>query len=565
VPEAYRFDIDAIREQLVTAQPLLRTRWLQESYANPEGFLSALCDYHAALLTPAAKSNLSSGFDFYYDAVLRHASSVSAERVALRGFDERRGLFSLTYGALHNRASSLTEVLREQGVKPKAVLCCLLPFGEGFLICLAAALRIGATVSFVPPLGERYVARRLKALKPAYVLTERLYEPLCLGHKPLFVSESSGTPSYDARSFTYAPAAPALLLVSPLREPPDSVTPVTSAVAYLRALRDGLCVYGLRAGDGLAAPGFDVVQHQPALLLATLLCGATFVDLEPDALARDPTLLVRLGVTCLGINNATRDALRKAPQTSLPRLRSWFRPVLEPLDSEAWRELLARHGLGAVPNLNVHIDAAQGGVQLFSSRNKSKITVSNFVLPALGVPYSLATPELSGQKSLARSGVYMSVGQKKGSGYLILARAGEEYFLIGTLTPRCAGQVFPAAEVQAVVCELPWVVGAATVTIAQAGEVNRFAFVLLVFLGSREVKNAANVCAQIEQHISFLLSPQHVPSYIELYSLYPRMKEGVVDESWCQTQYVSGSLHRKSQSRSAKLLTELRKVCAAKK
>jgi hypothetical protein len=401
-PSSFKFDIDAIREQIADAQPLGEARWLAESHGAPDRFFEALCTYNSRLFVPQAKSSPAVGFDLYHDAISRHASSTTAERVAWRGFHRERGQISLSYGELHERASRLSAVLRERGAKPGQPIGILLHFDMGALIALAAVLRVGGIACLVPPLGERYVARRLNAVKPALVISERVFQRLCAPHKPVLLSESGRAPA-DTDSHTYAPKAPALMLLSPLRDPPWLPVPVPGSLAYLRALCDAMCIYGLRPSDGLCAPGFDPVQHQPALWLAALLVGATFVDLEPAELERDPSLLPKLGVTCLGINVATRDILRKAPSLSLPRLLSWFRSPLEPFDAEAWRDLLPRHGLGGVPALSVYSDATQGGALLFSSRSKNKHAVLSLVLPAPGVSHKVLAVDLSGQGAPRKS------------------------------------------------------------------------------------------------------------------------------------------------------------------
>lgn len=572
MPKAYRFDIDVIRDEIAEPKPLFPTpshaRWLDESWRDPEGFMAALVDYHARFSTPPAKSNLVSGFDFYCDAVLRHVSGPSGgERAALQSYDKDRGVRTWSYAELYERTEELAALLCERGVEPGAVLCCVLPFGDSLVLGLLSALRLGAVWSLVPPLGERYVARRLKALKPSLILTDRTYQRLAneatagLQASVILVGEHSSRAPSETRSHTYGLAEKAWLLPSPLCDPPGTPVALPSADLYLRTLRDGVCIYGLRPGDKLFAPGFDLLSQKPALLLSALLCGATWVDMDLASLGRDPHILSKLGVTCLGINNATRDILRKAPAMSLPRLRSWFRPALEPLDMEAWRDLESKHGLGAVPHLSVHLDAAQGGAQLFSARRKGSI--SNFTLPAPGVPWQLAPIGLqgatAGQKAPGQQGIFLPLGAKKESAYLVLSRGSEGYFLGGTLTPRRASQVYPAAEVKEVVAELPWVVGAATLAVPEAAEVSRFLFVLLLFVGKNTPPPSA--LSDVEKHISFWLSAEHVPDCIELFPLYPRQEKGIVDEGWCKTQYLAGILHRKAQRRSISLLTALRNLC----
>lgn len=583
-PTPPRFHIDAVREDVLAVRPFSSSRWLADSWAAPEAFLQALLDYNATLYAPHGKSG-ATGYDFYHDAILRFAGS---ERVALRMLqtlrDGERLVRTLSYAELHSRASTLATTLRESGLKAGDALCILLPPGEGLFVTLFAALRIGVTVSVLMPRGERYVASRLLALAPACIVTERLYARLCPQALPpphiLGSRDREEEPLRralpDDRTHTYGPAAPVFAVCSPLRDPTEAVTLIDAQQAYGRALRDALCVLSLKPGDGLCAPlpDYDPAQYYPSLILSALLAGATFVVCDSESLGKDPTLLGRLGITCLGIGRGLRDTLRKLPAGAcapLSRLHVWFRDVLEPVDVAAWRDLDQRCSLAQVPRFNWVYEAAHGGALLVSARYKGDASL--LVWPAAGCAWKLSPVDVMGssQGAPGQHGAFLPAGWKKPQAFLILLKAqsssGDGYLIGGTLTPRRSGQVYPQAEVAAVVSELPAVLGVSYLVLPEGSEPLRFTFILLVFTGQNRIDSGLR--GAIERQISFAMGGEFQPDHVELYPLFPRrlgpaekpLAERPLDHAWCRTNYLIGALSQKLSRRSQQLLGELRQAC----
>lgn len=580
-PSPPRFQIDAVREDVIAVRPLGSSRWLSDSWAAPEAFAQALLDYNTTLYAPQGKSG-PTGCDFYHDAVLRFAAS---ERIAVRTLqtlrDGERLVRSLSYAELHQRASTLATTLREAGIKPGDPLCILLPPGEALVVCLFAALRTGAVVSVLLPRGQRYVATRIGELKPALILTERLYARLCpssappphiLGGQP---EEPLRRNLPDDRTHTYPPLAPAFAVCSPLRSPPHAAVELSAQQAYGLALRDALCVLSLKPGDGLCAPlpDFDPAQYYPGLILATFLAGATFVFCDSEALGKDPSLVARLGITCLGLSCALRDALRRLPTGAcapLARLHVWFRDVLEPVDIAAWRDLDQRCNLAQVPRFNWVYEAAHGGALLTSARYRGDATLQ--VWPAAGWGWKLSPADVMGssQGAPGQHGVFLPAGFKKPQAFILLAKvprsAGDGYLIGGTLTPRRTGHIYPQDEVAAVLTELPGVLGVSALALPEGSEPLRSSFILLLFLGTG--RGGRNLRSAIERQITFSLGPEFQPDHIELYPLFPRrlgppdkpLAERPLDHAWCRTNYIIGALAQKTTRRSMQLLCELRQA-----
>ena len=579
MPAPPLFPIDSIRQDMAEPRPWRDAPWLAKSWSAAEDLQQALIDYSASLHAPPAKSG-SAGVDLYHDTVLRFAMT---DRVALRWLvrlgDGERIVRSLSYAELHDRASVLAQQLREQGLKPGDPVCILLAPSDWLLVALFACLRIGVVVSVISPRGQQYVARRVKASKTAIILTDKLYAKLCpVGGPPsLLVGARDdeglrrGLP--DDRSHTYGPAAPVFLQPAPLRDPPAQLVPVPAQQAYSAALRDGLLLFGLKPGDGLCAPlpDFDPAQYYPALILATLLTGATFVLCDAAALAKDPALVPRLGITCLGLSNGLRDGLRKLPAAAcapLSRLHLWFRNALEPLDVATWRDLDTRCALAQVLRLQLIYEAAHGGALVVSSRYKGDASL--LVWPAPGHPWKLAPVDVMGstQATAVSHGLFLPTGWKKNQAFLILAKAnssvGDGYFVGGLLGPRRCGQVFPQAEVGEALASVRGVVGVSGLAIPEGSEPLRWTFVVLVFLGGNP--QAADLRTQLEQQISFAVGSEYQPDHVEIFPLYPKrlgpsdkpLSTRPIDHAWCQSRYLMGALQQKTTRHSVQRLTALR-------
>lgn len=557
-------------------------QWLEESWRDPAWLWGALHRRLGTLGFPLSKSVPGERYDLYHDLITRH---VGAGRVALRWLDRFRGWQALSYDALHARCSQRARQWSALGVEPGAILCVVLPPGPDWAVAVLTGLRMGLCVSMLPPLGDRYLARRLEAIAPAHIVTDALHAPLLAGFEDRILAENAGTPEAPAmdapaaaaspamadRSYTYQADEPCALLLSPLRRPPEAPVPLTSADAYHKALRDGLIAYALRPGDNLAAPGFHFVQHQPSLLLAALLAGATWVEVSVDAIERDPAQILALPLRCLGLAPALRDLLLAAGLRTRPAWGHWFKNPEEPLDWIAWRDFIEAYGLQDVPASNVLVEASSGGCVLLSPRRAGRDQLASLmnVRPAPGTPWCLLDVTGSGQPAAGDAGVLAPLvdAAPASPDHVLLSRLrGSEYLYAGNLEPRRAGRVYPDAEVLAAIADLDFVTGASVVPVVAGGAVTRYCFVLLVFTGAEDPAHAARVRGQradeLARCIRARLGEDFVPDRVELFPLYARKAEdGTVDHAWCHVQYLTGTLFRKANTPVFRHLTALRRAC----
>lgn len=546
------FDVRKILEQLEagTASGAGVPAWLRESWEDPDGFAAALAEAHAGRGSPL-KSRIGQNHDFFQDFVVRHGAS---ELIALRTYERTRGWQALSYRQLQEHAGRRAAAWAQQGVKPGAKVCLFYPPGPELLVSLVAALSLGACISFLPPVGRRFIARRLAALAPEHIAAEPHQVLLLEGFEQhLLHSRHVGNPFFT--SYSYRPGEPVGLLFSPLAEPPDTPVPLTADMAWRGALVDGLLTFGLGPGDGLAAPGFHPLQHLPALLFATLLRGATFIHLELDDLEVRPALLMEHPPRALGVTPALREVLLRA-RLPLKGVGHWFRNPEEPLDWQSWRDWVKQCGLSEAPVSNVLVDAAAGGTVLCSPRRVGDI--HSEAAPAPGRRWALKDLNQSGQEAPGDVGLFSLVPEKgRPPPYVVLPRIRGQYHYGGTRDARREGRLYLSSEVNEALKGLPGLCGTCVFPVPTGGTSGHYRHLLLAFTGSQAPQAAASP-ADIRRRIELLLGPEHLPDRIEFFPLHPRREQGQLDDAWCQSQFLTGALHRKASHPMFQALTALR-------
>lgn len=557
-------------------RPAVDLAWLQASWSDPDALVRALQAWLGGPSpTTAFKSVPGGAYDLYHDLVTRH---LHAGRTALRWYDRNHdrgeGWSSLSFDALDQRCALRAASWLEQGVEPGAVVAVMLPFGAEAVVSLLAGLRVGACVSLVEPLGPAHIAQRLEALAPKHVASEPFHAPW-LGDRAGLLLEPDGlvATTISGASHTYAAADPCAQLFSPLRPPELSPVLLTAARAYLGALRDGAITLALRAGDAMAAPGLHREQHQPALLLATLCAGATFVHVPHEEVLRDPALLDATPLRCVGLDAATGEAWLRMGNGKRPRWQHVLRNPEEPTDWEAWSELVKVLGLERTAMSNVVIDAASGGALLSSPRRlgSDHLAALMSVVPAPGQPWTLLDFTGTGQPAVGDAGVFAPMAGEPGKEapvepvYIALARRrGGEYLYGGTIGPRRSGRVYPAEAVLAALEDCPFLRGASMAVVPAGGATLAQRFVLLGFCGHEPDARFEALREPRSQELRRMLierlGEDCLPDRIELWPLLPRLREGAVDHAWCHTQFASGALFAKARTPVFRRTTELRQL-----
>jgi len=550
--------------------------WLADSQREPARFVAALERQAQGLGVGSPKRSPEGGVDLYHALVARH---LGGGRRALRWY-ARAALSGagrwdeLSFDELHARCTYRAAWWAEHGVGPGAPLCVILPFGAELAISLLAGLRLGAVVSWLDPLGPDFVANRLDALKAKHAATEPFLARVLGLDEKLVLPPDALAPLPETSSHTYGPGDPCLHLFSPLRTELRAAVPVTAAVVYAGALRDGLACLALRPGDALAAPGFHPLQHQPALLFAAWILGAAYLHVSEADAVREPALLDDTPLRTLGLTPRVRDAYLAARRGHRPPWAHVTRSPEERCDWQAWRDFLDGCDLGEAAWSTLVVDAAAAGALVSSVRRPGKDYLPHLqeVIPAPGRPWTLLDFTRSGQPAAADAGVYARVSEGKkpkplDPQHLVLARRGDEYLYGGTLAPRRCGRVYPTDEVIEVCAKAPFLDGAAVVPVQSGGSASEARFVLVGFTGD-EPADAFDAAleprrAALQKLLAGALGDDALPDRIELFPLYARKKKGAVDPAWCEGQYLGGTLFRKAQTPIFRRLGGLRRSVRA--
>lgn len=545
---------DLTREGLQPAGPM---SWLLRSYDAPDDFWAALLAANAALFPWPGKSRLHWKYDFFHDIIARNRQNSSP---AFRWFREGTGWQELDYPRLGTLAAEKAARWEKLGACAGRKLCLVSPLNDRLLIAFLAALKIGMIVSLLPPWGYSFLRRRLDELTPDHVWVPEDYAPLLFPYRSLILEEGGrGGDADDARSHSYAASEPFALCFDPTTDPPHVPRELSADSAYLCAVRDGTVALGLKPGRELAAPGFGLMDVQPAMLLACLLSGATFVHVEESELARNPGLLAERPLRAVGITEAVRNLLLDRPVEVGKNWEFWFRDPAASQDFETWKDFIEALKLGGAFAGNQRWNASLGGCILFSVRRKG--SAHHLVLPAAGVPWQLVDAADEKRLSLWAGGVFAvkPAGAKDGiAAGGMLAESRNEWHFLRPVLPGRSGRLYPVREVLDALCDLPFGSSCSMVEVPASRPDGSSLFILLVFAGGRRV-NEASVAERIGKTVLRELGREFLPDRIQVVALHPRRcEDGSIDQDWCGREYLSGGIARRQAGEVYRRLTDLR-------
>jgi hypothetical protein len=534
----FELDLASIAAQLRAGRttPAFMEHWLRRTWSDRDGYMRAL--YRAAARKyPAIMGRPELGLDLYADCV---TAQLGHNRTALVTYKDGQ-VIETSYEWLHLRCSALTSVWQSAGVSAGAALVIVAPIGLDYAVALLTALRLGLTVTLLSPLGPAYVRNRIAALAPDYVATsERWQHLLAPNAEPPLPMHARGGDSTVASSHTYTADAVPLRLLSPFGGAELIPRELSAAELHASLLRDSLLIFALEPGDRFAAPGFDPLQWQPLAFLSALLSGATWVELDPKDLALQPRLLKQIGVTLLGVDTQLRDLVLTLGPELCHGVRSWFRSLNDTFDYVAWDQLQKLLAERKQSGFSVLSNAASGGAHLFSPRSEDQAVTR--VWPAPGREFVIAGVGADVLPSLNETGVYVPLQDAQADTSLlrmVVAKLEAGWTLGGAIDLGPQGRSLPTAEMAASARRHPRV-AAASVVVVPGRWPNAAHVILLAFTSEANTQGIAT--SDIKQLVSHDLGSIHQPDHIELFALYPRS-----NERWCSSQYLSGTLGKKSR------------------
>ncbi|QFY41264.1 acyl--CoA ligase [Candidatus Methylospira mobilis] len=552
----YDFDFPSIEQALWRGTPeaVMDLGWLEQSRLDSEAFWKALHAYWACRQAGLSKSMPFKSYDFYHDLLARQKERAGLALIWLDGGAWRE----YSVAELMLAADRLAATWENAGAGAGETVAILHQRLQEWLPALLAGLRLGMVVSLLPQQGSGFLMRRLQKLEPQWIAAE----PLCFHQLPerwraLMLPAAGGGYSQPAGlPYRYPASATVALCFDPTSPTPDIPRAVDADTLYLGALRDGVLALGVRPGQFCAAPGWHILESQPSLVLAALMSGGGWVDIELADLKKMPGRLFEQPIDILGICRELRDLLAAAQLPSAERRwRHWFRSPSESNDLFLWQDLVARLRMEKAYSGNAIWNAASGGAIVFSARCRG--TPHYGVIPAAGVDWRLgaiAAPELP---SVTGNGC-LTFG-KEIEGETVWAptphilspfRGGWQY--LGFFPSGRSGRTYPFEEVMEALNGLaPYMALIEAPDVSGEGDIR---YALLIF-GSGKTEAELRAVIQKEMGCEFM------PDVFEFLPLVPKLDEqGKADQDWCRYHYLSGELYRRQRKPLYRGFSELKQT-----
>lgn len=536
----------------------------EESYRDTENFWHALKKTLDARFAVPGVSSLFSKYGFYHDIIVRNLNNSAP---ALSWYDLTSGFRTVSYRELGAMAAAKAGFWTRLGVKPGHTLCIIRAMCPELIFEMLAALKMGCIISFLPPQGKGFLQRRLEALQPDHIVIDTIHLSLLSAwSKRVLPEDTQRDMVYPERErfFTYPSGQAVFRSFNPCGYEPHVPSDVTCDAAYLCALRDGVIALGLGPGHVYAAPGFHCMETCPSLLLAGLLCGATYLHLSPKIIAAKTELLVQQPIKAFGVSKKVRDILLEKQVQAGDSWECWFRNPAESQDLDQWHYFIQRLKLENAYAFNLRWDAALGGCSLFSIRRKGMAHMN--VMPAPGSAWCLGDLSGMGNGSSADIGIYFisapgTPGDEMRGTADIIARNRQEWIFTGLNVFNKEGRTYPVQEILESLrnMESRYSFFSSFVDIPRIDPGSGHRGVLLIFRGAKAGFDDAVLLSQIRSLITQEMGDEFQPDEIEVFPLYPRFLQDVeVDHRWCRSQYPTGSLFRRSRGEIFRCITRLR-------
>ena len=551
--------------RLDSQMPCGELKWLEDSCRNTEDFWWSLKRTFDSLFSMQSTTFLFNRYNFYHDIILRHRDNAFP---AMRWYDSASGFMEISYRELGNLAAAKADAWAIYGLKAGETICIIRSMGIELAVDLLAALKIGCAASFLLPQGKSFLKKRLDALKPEHIVIDKKHLFLVSGRSEIMLPENlpKKTADFDQEHFFAYPSEQTIFRCfdpcgSAVKQEPIDIT---SDAAYLCAMRDGIIALGLGPGQVYGAPGFHVVETMPFLLLAGFLCGATYLHLLPEQIAEKPEIVNQQVIKAFGVSKKVRDILLENLIDTENLWECWFKNPAESVDMEQWQMFIRKLKLEKSYAFNLKWDSATGGCSLFSIRRKGMTHLN--VLPLPGSSWALGDLgggdfEPPGDVGIYQIGPPAAHENEKKATSCIIAKKGREWIFAGINTRNREGRSFPGDEIletlknlethHSFFCSFAYV---PLIDITKGGLI-----VLLVFTEQEFGSKKILLSDKIRTVIAEEMGDDFQPDKIEFFSFYPRFISNTdVDHVWCNSQYLTGALFRRSRGEIFALISQLK-------
>lgn len=559
-------DLNALEAGLRSDDPRqLEPAWLGATYQRPSEFWTSLLDGWGALFSTPAKTVPFVRYAPFHDVTSRH----SLRNVdALVWYDATGSRRALTYSELADRATARAASFAEQGLGKGQMIAIVDHLGPDAAISILAVWRLGAALALVPPTGRGLLQRRIDALAPDAIDAGSTYKSIVDKLGPPTCSRDGAANPEGAQSSEGGAFAPGEIAAAVFDVASDDICQpmhVDAERLCLSAYRDGLIGLGVRRGSVVCAPGFDVLQTQPCLLLSVWLAGGTYLHIDREQLQRDPGVCSQENVSILGVTNEVRDDALTLGWPAL-HCERWFRDPARSGALNRWQDLVDRLRWDSALSLNIRFEPATGGATLFSQRYKG--APHSRVWRSAGIPWSMVDLRLPDRPATFGVGRLVP-GPPDGSvpeeplapTQTVVSNTDTSLTCLGPAVVGPRGRRYPIELVVPLLEQLPETVGASACVAPVPGEDLDYEAVLMAFVGGASNVDEADLARRFRQSVVAEIGEDYVPDRLAIYRLFPRRTdEGTIDHDWCRNQHLSGALAVRSRDPLFRKLAHIREL-----
>jgi hypothetical protein len=539
--------------------------WVDAAAAAPSRFLEAMIRLLGERRGTALESS-PGRLEAYQDLVvgqLARRRPIVSERTPT-------GERSATIADLHARATRLAATWVDHGVGPGNTIAFVVPSGVESTAALLAALRIGATISWVPPSGRMFVVDRIEALAPDFILasTGMRRHLEAFEEKLLPTEPARGTTDGPSRGFSYVGGAPVFRLFSPYAREPLAFFDLAAEDVLPALLRCAFFGIAGDANDVLLWPELDELTHEPLFTLAAMLGGVSRVFCKTADLVAHPEWAVEARATLIGVGPILRDEILREGAERWKSVRAWLREVTEPVDFDKTRALEKRVEAARWRRTDLFHVAAGGGLLMFGVEEPT--AKQAMAMPSPGLAWSLIDAVGTGKPASGGVGLFArSVGDEadRAAACLAVAKQGLGWMVVGSIVAGRFGRKYPSVEVCAAVRPLAFV-EEVDVIVSSKGT-NDGIVTMLVFVDpciGPVAKFRGGWIRQLAETITFELGPEYVPDDFKLLPVRPRYTDkGEFDSAWLTSEFATGSIDQRANDATYALFARLARMFAPPK
>jgi hypothetical protein len=566
-PATNQFVIGPLVDRLRVARVDVSTiaPWIDAASAEPNRFLEAMIRLLGERRGVAMESS-PGRFEGYQDLVvgqLARRRPIAFERTP-------SGEKSATVADLHARATRLAATWVDHGVEPGKSIAFVMPAGIESLAALLAALRVGATITWIPPTGRTFVLNRVEALAPDFlVASQGMRRHLERFDEQLLPTEPArGTKDGPSRGFSYVDDAPVFRLFSPHARESLALFDIAAKDVLASLLRCALFGIAGDANDVLVWPELDELAHEPLFTLAAMLGGVARVFCKTADVVAHPEWVSEARTTMIGVGPTLREEILREGPERWKSVRAWLREDSEPVDFDRMRAFEKRVEPGRWRRTDLFHVAAAGGLLTFGV--EEGVAKQAMVLPAPGLAWALLDPVGTGKLASGTVGLFARmIGEEpdRAGSCFAVAKQGPGWVTVGSIVPGRYGRTFPSVEVCAAVRPLAFV-EEVDVIVSKKGA-NDGLVTMLVFVdpcSGPVVKFRGGWIKQLKETIAYELGPDYLPDEFKLLPVRPRYNDkGEFDRAWLEGEFATGSIDQKANDPTFALFARLARMFAPPK